>query len=77
VAQPKPAIDPLFTHKSFTKEYLDEVRAYGTAWLDYIDALGAFFEGHPDRQQAYPDEWEYYLKWKDWWTKFSPALPSS
>ena len=63
-------IASIFTHRDFTQDFLSSARDMSTTFLDYVDQLGEFFRGKKDRQRANPDEYRYYLQWKDWWKKF-------
>lgn len=72
-ARPRRATDnvaSIFTHRDFTPEFLTTTKAAGTAFLAYIGELKTFFEGDKQRQRDNPDEYAYYLRWKDWWLKF-------
>lgn len=61
-----------------SEAYLRKVRDYGRDWKNYMDELDDFFTRYGDRAiRAYPKEYRYYLRWRDWWTRWQKMALAS
>lgn len=61
------------------QEYLEEIRAYGAEWQAYMNTLAGYFTGPgaAARQEAYRERYRYYLRWRDWWSRWQVAMETS
>lgn len=62
-----------------TEEHLRKLRAYAQEWKAYVDRLGDYFyddEGNKIERRAayYKSQFRYYLRWRDWWSKWQRAM---
>jgi hypothetical protein len=69
IRRPKDLIGDVFQAEDVDPSLAAQYRNYGVEWAKYIEELGVFFKNTANRG-AYPEEYSYYLRWKNWWDRF-------
>jgi len=65
-------VGPLFDPADLEQSYIDQLLTLGQDWVNYMNDLGDMFQD-ANAILAYPEQYAYWLKWKDWWTKYAVA----
>lgn len=61
----------VYDWRDMDADLAEQYHSFGQDWLKYMDELKAFFDQYGSAAKiAYPDLWEYYNRWKNWWSRF-------
>ena len=71
----QPPLERIFTQRDFDDEYVKELQEFGEEWRVWLDGLGDYFTTFPGQKTIFPDLWELYNKWKNWWDRFTTSQP--
>ena len=72
----QPPLERVFTQEAFDDKYVRELQEYGLEWKEWLEGLGDYFTTYPETKTIYPDLWETYNRWKDYWSRFTTSQPS-